>query len=180
MTAATVVDQICQYFGGAYDANTHTYHFPPAALLAAGLSVVRRGVPKRNDWAEYIQGQPAGTMTGVVMLVWIGDDEDARVTLPAIQGRRKVRYVVELACYVWSKTAYAEDVSDFVYAFGDAIKTRIRLDPTLGTGGIEAGNFQVGEGDGRIAVHREQGETTADGTKAYISISFEAHAYDVA
>lgn len=176
MTVATVLDQVCVFFGGAYDAPTRTYRTP----TVAGLSVVRRAWAKRDDFAEYFVGQAPGTMTGCQMVVQIPDDSDRRVALPAITGRRKHRYSVELHCFVWSKAPYAEDVQDFVHALGDAIKAKIRTDVTLGTGGIEAGAFQVGEGDGDIASHREQGETTDEGTKAYLLISFEAHAYDVA
>jgi hypothetical protein len=81
---------------------------------------------------------------------------------------------------VWSTAQYAEDVADFVYSLGDAITARIRADITLGTGGIENNAIQVGEGGTRIARHREQGATTDEGTKAYLLIQFEAHAYDVA
>lgn len=188
MTAATVLDQTCQFFGGAYDPLTHTYRTPPAGLLAAGLSVVRRSWAKRDDFADYITnlGSPVGVgiLTGAQMIAQIGDTRDHRVTLPAIQGRRKVHYGIDLHCFIWSKAPYSEDCQDFMYALRDALIARIRTDPTLGTGGIETGNFQVGEGSedggGEIATHMEQAVTEAEDTKAYLLISFEAHAYDVA
>jgi len=180
VTAATVIDQVCQFFGGPYDATTRTYRTP----TVTGLSVVRRAWAKRDDFADYFAGQPQGTMTGCQMVVQIADTRDHRVALPAIQGRRKVHYAVEAHCFVWSKAPYAEDTQDFVYTLSDAIVAKIRTDPTLGTGGIETGNFQVGEGSedggGEILTHREQGATTDEGTKAYLLIAFEAHAYDVA
>lgn len=176
MTAATVADQICQYFGGPYVPAFRNYRTP----TVAGISLVRRAWAKRDDFADYFFGQPPGTATGCQMVVWLSDDSDRRVALPAVTGRRKVRYQVEMHCFVWSTASYAEDVTDFVYALGDAIKAKIRTDPTLGTGGIENNAFQVGEGDGEIALHREQGATTDEGTKAYLLVQFEAHAYDVA
>jgi len=180
VTTATVIDQVCQFFGGAYDAATHTYRSP----AVAGLSVVRRAWAKRDDFADYFAGQTVGTATGCQMVVQIPDTRDRRVALPAIQGRRKVHYGIDLHCFIWSKAAYAEDCQDFVYTLRDAIIARIRTDPTLGTGGIENNAFQVGEGSedggGEIATHMEQGATEAEGTKAYLLIQFEAHAYDVA
>jgi hypothetical protein len=69
----------------------------------------------------------------------------------------------------------------------DTLIAKIRTDPTLGSGGIENPNglgFQVGEGSedggGEIAWAAEQAETADEVTKAYLMISFEAHAYDVA
>jgi len=184
VTAATVIDQVCQYFGGGYDPNTRTYRTPPAALVTAGLAVVRRAWAKRDDYNDYFAGLPVGSVSGAQMVVQLPDTRDHRIALPAIAGRRKVHYAVEMHCFVWSKAAYAEDCQDFAYALRDALVTRIRLDPTLGTGGIETGNFQVGEGSedggGEIATHLEQAATDVDTTKAYLLISFEAHAYDVA
>lgn len=179
-TAVTVLDQVCQFFGGAYDPGTRTYRTP----TVSGLSVVRRAWAKRDDYADYFVGQAQGTMTGAQMVVQVPDTRDRRVALPAIQGRRKVHYALELHCFVWSKALYVEDCQDFTYGLRDAIIARIRTDPTLGTGGIEAGNFQVGEGSedggGEIMTHVEQPATVDDATKAYLLVTFEAHAYDVA
>lgn len=179
-STTTVADQICQFFGGTYDSALHFYH-PPTV---AGLSTVRRAWPKQDDGSEYFYGQPLGTATGTVMVVWISGGHDHRVALPAIQGRRKTHYSVDLNCYILSTAAFAEDCQEFGYALRDALFTKIRTDPTLGTGGIENGAFQVGEGSedggGEIAWTYEQGETVDEVTKAYLQVSFEAHAYEVA
>jgi hypothetical protein len=188
VTTSTVLDQVCQFFGGPYDANTHTYRTPPAPLLAAGLSVVRRAWAKRDDFFDYTAnlGSPVGVgvATGCQMVAQIGDTRDHRVALPAIQGRRKVHYAIDLHCFIWSKARYAEDCQDFTYTLRDALVAKIRTDPTLGTGGIENNAFQVGEGSedggGEIVTHMEQAASEAEDTKAYLLISFEAHAYDVA
>jgi len=179
-TAATVIDQVCQFFGGAYDPLTHTYHTP----TVAGLTSVRRGWAKRDDYAEYFAGAPVGTTTGCLLVAQIPDTRDHRVALPAGQGRRKVHYAVELHGFLWSKAGYVEDGQDFGYALRDAMVARIRTDPGFGTGGIEAGNFQVGEGSedggGEIVTHLNQWVTDDECSKGYLLISFEAHAYDVA
>lgn len=174
-TAAAVIDAVCQFFGGPYDANTHTYHTP----TVAGLGTVRRAWPKEDDFNEYTGGA-AGVATGCVMVAQISDIIDGpRAALPAIGGRRKVSYLIDLHCFIWSTALFGEDCQDFVYALRDAITARMRTDPTMGSGGIEVNAFQVGEGDGRIRTHIEQGATLAGATKAYMSISFEAHGYDV-
>lgn len=181
-TAASVLDQICQFFGGAYDSATRTYRSP----TVAGISVVRRSWAKEEDYADFFFGQPQGTQTGCQMVVQISGGRDHRETLPAITGRRKVHYGIDLHCFVWSSAAFAEDAQDFTYALRDAIFAKIRTDPTLGSGGIENPNglgFQVGEGSedggGEITWDFQQPATTDEITKPYLLISFEAHAYDV-
>ena len=177
--ATTVLDQICQFFGGPYDATLHTYHTP----TVTGVSVVRRAFAKRDDFADYVYGQPVGTVTGCQMIAQISDTRDRRIALPAVLGRRKTRFTVDLHCFIWSKAAYVEDAQDFMYALRDAVIAKIRTDPTLGTGGIEAGNFQVGEGredNEEIVTQMQQQVTETEGTKGYLLVSFEAHSYDVA
>jgi hypothetical protein len=174
----SVLDQTCQFFGGAYDSTTHTYRTP----TVAGLSVVRRATPKRDDFQEYVVGQPPGTMTGAIMLVWIPTTHDHRAALPAVSGRREVFYGIELHNFIWSKASFAEDCQDFVYQLEDAIKAKIRTDPTLGSGGFEAGAFHAGEGPaggiGDIDTEYQQGAMKNEGTKAYLRISFTATAYE--
>lgn len=175
-----VIDQICRYFGGPYDPATHTYRTP----AVAGLGAVRRGWAKAQDFADYTAGMPPGTMTGCQLIVQIPRGRDHRVALPAILGRREVHYTVELYGFVWSKALYAEDTLDFSLTLIDAIKARLRMDPTLGTGGIEAGGFQVGEGtpggDGEVSYQYEQPKSVGGDTKLYFLITFTATAYDVA
>jgi len=176
----TILDQICQFFGGPYDPVTRTYHTP----TVAGLTVVRRGFAKRNYFEEFFYNAPAGTVTGCILVAQITDTRDRRVAVPAIQGRRKVHYAVELHGFLWSKAGYVEDGQDFGYGLRDAMVAKIRTDPTLGSGGIEAGNFQVGEGSedggGEIVTNLNQWVTEDEASKGYMLISFEAHAYDVA
>jgi len=178
VTAAAVADGVCQFFGGPYDDQTRTYRTP----TIPGVGLVRRAWPREDNGADYFLGMPPGTATGCVIVVQITDTHDTRVALPAVAGRRLVRYVVELHCFFLSTARMVEDCQDAVHALHDAVKARIRTDPTLGTGGIENNAFQVGEGaadGGEIAAHIEQGGTVNGETKAYMAISFEAHAYEV-
>lgn len=176
MTAAAFIDDVCVFFGGAYDAPTHTYRTP----TVAGVGVVRRSWPREDNAADYFNGMAAGTSVGCVVVVQIPDIIDGpRVALPAIVGRRFVRYGVDLHCFFLAQTLFVEDCQDAVYALRDAITVKIRTDITLGTGGFEAGNFDIGEGNVPITTHIEQGGTVDGLTKAYMKISFEAHAYEV-
>lgn len=176
MTAAAFLDQVCQFFGGPYDATSHTYHTP----TIAGVSVVRRAWA-REDWAgEYFQQLLVGTPTGCIVIAQIADiDDGPREALPAIQGRRFVRYAFDLHCFFMSKALFVEDCQDAVYALRDAVTAKIRTDPTLGSGGIENNAFQVGEGGGVIRTRIEQGGNEDGLTRAYMRISFEAHAIEV-
>jgi hypothetical protein len=175
--AVEVSQQVATWLGGTYDTPTRSYRTP----TVAGIGIVQRGWPKYENFADYTAGMAAGTQTGCQVVVWLPDiDDNRRVALPAVQGRRKVLYDVELHCYFWSVSASSEDCTDAVYALRDAIVAKIHTDPTLGTGGIEAGHIQVGEGDNpRIGSHQEQGNTVDGATKAYMLITFQATAYDV-
>ncbi len=185
MSFASVVDQVAVYLGGPYDATTRTYRVAPAGgTQVPGLALVRRSWAKREDFADFFAGAAVGAATGAWMTVWVPDKIERRLTVPAVTGRKHVRYLVELHCFVFSKAAYAEDCSDFVDALDAAVIARIRADPTLGTGGFEAGQIQAGEPDehgmgGDIHSQRWQMSTDDQVTKAKLEISFEAHAIDV-
>src|SRR4029077_1459241 len=128
VTAQAFLDSVCQFFGGPYDAATHTYHTP----TIAGVGVVRRAWAREDAAAEFWQGLTVGNPTGCVIVVQIPEIIDGpRVAVPAIQGRRFVRYGVELHCWFMSKALFVEDCQDAVYALRDAITVKIRTDPTL-------------------------------------------------
>lgn len=182
---ATVVDAVAGFFGGTYQPATHDYRTAAAGgTTIAGLALVRRGFAKREDFADFFAGAVPGAGTGAWMAVWISDKVERRLTTPAVLGRKHVAYLVELHCYVLSEARYAEDCSDFLDTLDAAIIARVRTDPTLGTGGFEAGWFQVGEADqhgggGEIRSSKWQASTDDGVTKGKLEISFEAHAIDV-
>jgi hypothetical protein len=175
VSAAKVVDGICTFLGGPYDPDTRTYHTP----ALAGVGQVRRAWPREDG--GYFDGLPPGSLNGCVIVVQITEARDSRVALPAIQGRRLVRYAVDLHYFVESVSPMVEDCADFVYRLYDDTINLIRVNgPTLGSGGIEANAFQIGEGQpGEISARMEQGGNVDGLTKAYMQISFEAHTYDV-
>src|SRR5262249_47987089 len=77
VTARTVQNQICQYFGGPYDQSTRSYRTPQIP----GLGVTRRAFPKREDEAEYYLGMPPGIGNGCVMVVWLLDGDERRIAV---------------------------------------------------------------------------------------------------
>jgi len=175
----SIVRQIATFFGGTYDPILRVYPEPQIP----NLSVVRRSYPKRDDYGLYTFRMPPGTATGCQMVVQPSMTSDRRVALPGIQGRRKVRYFIELNCFIVSSERYVEDTQDWVYDQRDQVYDLIRTDPTLGSGGFEVGAFQVGEGDEDPSINWQMWppdtDTENDQTKVYTVFSFEAHAFEV-
>lgn len=177
-TVDPILDQICSFFGGPYVPAFHAYRTP----TVAGVAQVRRGFDKLVDFAEFFVGQPAGTLTGCQIVVAFNDGVERRLTFPAVTGRKHNTIRVELNCFLWSTAPYVEDAQDQVHAIRRALIAKIRTDPTLGSGGFEAGGFQVGEADDRgaggdITWAVGQPETDEDdgSSKLYLLIQFEVH-----
>lgn len=153
MSAFTVADKLCQYFGGVYDADTHTYRTPQISVPNVGGPIVRRGSPKRDDHAgdyHVTTPAPAGQPIGCLMLILVEQGQEKRVAVAgATSGVKQVRHHVRMHCFLRCESSYSEDAQDASYALVDAIRARIEADRTCGTGGFEAGygvGFQVGEG----------------------------------
>lgn len=177
MAADPVLDLICQFFGGAYVAAQHAYQSP----TVAGINQVRRGFDKLDDFNEYfLPNLGYGSGVGCQCVIRQTDGVDRRLTLPAIVGRKHHSYSIAMYLYFWGTTAYAEDCQDQVSTVRRAIIAKMRLDPTCGSGGFEAGNFHVGIPDkfgaGGEITWVESDPVTIDGaTKQSLTIRFEAH-----
>lgn len=172
MSIQSVLDGICTYFGGPYDPDTRTYRSSP--LQSVGVGVVRRGWTTNGKLEDYFNGQDAGARTGCQIVVWIPRDSEARFALGGEHGGMKnVRYEVEMACYIRSRTPYAEDAQDDVYALRDALKGWMRADRTLGKCCFEAGEAVDG-GQGSIDCDYGQPETKAGLTKSFLLMSYTA------
>lgn len=170
MSAATVLDGICRYFGGPYDPPTRTYRASPVA----GIGVVRRAFAKRDDHAEFFNGQGAGARTGCSMIVTIYRQQEFRIALGGEHGGWKQRnFDVELACFIRSRTPHAEDAQDDVYDLQDALLEWLRLDRTLGGAVFQAGEHMT-NGSNVIGISYGQPETKAELTKSFMSITFSA------
>lgn len=172
MSIQSVLDGICRYFGGPYDETTRTYRSSP--LVGAGVGVVRRGWTTDDKLAEYFNGQDAGARTGCQIVVYIPSDSETRFALAGEHGGQKyVRYRVAMACYIRSRTPYAEDAQDDVYALRDALKELMRADRTLGKCCFEAGEHADG-GMGSIDCEYGQPETKSGLTKSFLLMTYTA------
>ncbi|WP_439947167.1 hypothetical protein [Streptomyces sp. BBFR109] len=172
MSIQDALDGICRYFGGPYDEATRTYRGSP--LSAAGVGVVRRAWATSDVHADYFLGQDAGARTGCQIIVFIPRHHEERIALGgAHSGMKQVTYEVQLLCYLRSRTAFAEDAQDDVYALRDALVEHMRLDRTLGGAVFQAGEHVAGGLDG-IDFRYGQPETKAGLTKSYLEVTFAA------
>lgn len=170
MSIRSVLDGICTYFGGAYDPDTRTYRASPLP----GVGVVRRAWAADDRLADYFNGMDPGAQTGSQIVAWIPRTSEQRFTVAGERGGMKnVRYEVELAVYIRSRTPHAEDAQDDVYALREALVDHMRADRTLGGACFEAGEAIDG-GRGSIDVDYGQPETKAGLTKSFFLMSFTA------
>lgn len=170
MSVRAVVDGICQYLGGPYDAATRSYRTPQVP----GVGVVRRAWAKRDDHNDYTLGMAKGTATGCQIIVHIARTSEARFALGgAYSGRKNVLYEVHLLCYVRSTHPHAEDAQDDIHDLADAIVAHLRADRTLGGAVFEAGEAVDG-GQGSIDVEFGQVESKGELSKGFLLVSFPA------
>lgn len=177
MTADPVLDQICQFFGGAYVPGEHAYR----TMIIPGINQVRRAFDKLTDYAEFFDpNMPKGSPVGAQAVIRLTDGVDRRLTVPAVTGRKHHTYRVGLYVYFWGVTEYAEDTQDQQDTVRRAVIARLRTDPTCGSGGFEAGAFHVGiednRGQGGDITWSQSDAVTIDGaTRASLTVEFEAH-----
>lgn len=179
MSSTSVVDQICQYFGGAYQEQMRYYGTP----TVPGLGAVRRAWAKSADKAQWYLGMPEGTENGSVMRVRISTGAEVRVAMAGqYSGGKKVAHNVELLVEAQSTGRSAEDIEDYTRQLLDDIRERIHADRTCGSMGFENGGFQVGEdydGPGSPVIDWEFSDvvTSAGLSKQSLTITFSASEY---
>lgn len=172
MSIQAVLDGVCRYFGGPYDATTRTYRSSP--LSAAGVGVVRRAFAKDDQKADYFWSQDAAARTGWQIVVFIPRHHEQRVALGGPHnGMKRITYEVQVHCFALSRSPYAEDVQDDTYALRDALVEWMRLDRTLGGAVFQAGEHVEGGMDG-IDFEYGQPETKAQVTRSYFLMTFAA------
>jgi hypothetical protein len=181
VTERTVLNQICTYLGGAYDAARRIYANPGAPVVA-GLYAVRRAWASNDDHAQYTYGATAPVLSGAMMIVQIAAGMEHRIAVAgATSGMKQLQHAVTMHVYIRSEEPYAEDSQDFGYDLKDAIFARLRADRTCGSGGFENGangGFQVGEGgEPWLRWGMGQARSQAGLTKVYLRIECEAHEY---
>lgn len=173
MSMQSVLDGICRYFGGPYDETTRTYRSSPIPMVG----VVRRAWAKRDDHADYFNGQPPGSRTGCQIVVYIPRRSETRVALGGEHGgMKRCLYEVQLACYIRSNAANAEDAQGDVFALQDALVEWLRQDRTLGGAVFQAGEHVDGA-QSSIDFDYGQPETKAELTKSFLLMTFAAIEY---
>lgn len=181
--AKQLADQLCQYFGGPYDATTHTYRTPQITVAGLDGPILRRGTPKRDDHTtDYGLGTPGVPATCLIMVLLTQGVEKRIAVAGAVSGVKHVSWSVKMFCFIRSVSSYVEDLQDTCYDLLDAIRARIEADRTCGTGGFEAGygvGFQVGEGgEPWLRWTISPVETTPkDLSKGFLLIEFDADQY---
>lgn len=180
MTAATVVDQIAQYFGGPYDPNRRSYRTPQLSVPGVVMGTVRRAKPKRWDNNDFYLGA-VGQPIGCALMFFLTPGIESREGFGGeTAGLKKVSHSIDLYCFVRSESPYAEDVQDALYGIQDAIRAHIHADRTCGSGGIEAGGFLVGESPPWIRWMDSEVESTAEKSQALVTARFSANEYIIA
>lgn len=175
-----MANQLCIFFGGAYDAATHTYRTPQLTVPGVAMGAVRRAFPKRMDNADFYLGA-VGAPTGCQIVILLSPGEDFRVGFGgALYGLKKIRHDVTMDVLVHSEASYAEDVQDALYSIRDAIMNKIHADRTCGSGGIEGGGFQVGESAPWIRWTDGGVVSRAEKTEALLRCTFATSEYIIA
>lgn len=182
-TAKTLLDGLCTYFGGPYDATTHTYRTPRITVANLDGPVYRRAEPKRDDHnTDYQASGAVGSSAGC--LVWAVAERgvEKRVAVAgATSGLKHVSWQVRMHHFFRASTLFSEDLQDVVYDTLDAERALIEADRTCGSGGFEAGygvGFQVGEGgEPWLQWTVSPVATTRDLSKAYMVLEFAADQY---
>ncbi|MEW2164423.1 hypothetical protein AB0912_15725 [Streptomyces sp. NPDC007084] len=172
MPIAAVLDGICRYFGGEYDAISRTYRTSPIT----GVGVVRRAWPTDDPKEDYFLGMPADARTGCQIVVHIPRQHEFRRAVGGEHsGVKQIVYEVILHCYLRSRTAYAEDAQDDAHALRDELVEYMRRERTLGGCVFQAGEHVTdGSGGDGIDFEYQQPATKAGVTKGYMTMRFAA------
>jgi hypothetical protein len=175
-TILTVRDQMCQWFGGSYDAATRSYRDPQVP----NLGVVKRGRPKSENDADYYLGQPSdGAPMGSVMYVHVASGVETREAIAgASAGLKLLRSQANLYCFLRSMSEFSEDAEDAFFQFLEDVKTRIRQDRSMGSGGWELGGFVAGEGGTGLRWQMRPPETMSEMTTAELVFQFSVDYFE--
>jgi hypothetical protein len=178
-TSRTIVRTgIATYFGGSYVSNMRAYQH--GSLTSFGLGTVRAGYPKELNMKDAFAGLPAGRMSGALMIVEIGDDQEVRQSdagAPITDGSgnligggiKRITYPISLDVYHISQELYAEDAQADVDLLIEAIKQQIRVDRTLGGICMDAGETSRG----MKVIQRHSGQDASKRTLTSFSVAFE-------
>lgn len=110
----------------------------------AGLNQVTRAKPRNVKPGSY--GISTTRRFGAIGWLYIEGEHEHRMSSPVVAGKKQVTYMVGLRVDFRSELSDTETGIDAYDDIIEAIKAKLRADPTLGTGpnGVV---FQAGEGD---------------------------------
>jgi len=104
--------------------------FTPTAVT--GMNTIYTSVPKRVPGGAFRAGQPAGTKSGAVGMVYIVSEREERIAIGGpTSGKKWVHYTVELQVYCHSIEPHAEAAMDFFDTVIDGVKAHLRSDRWL-------------------------------------------------
>jgi hypothetical protein len=124
---------------------------------------------------DYVFAQAAGRGMGAYMAVEMPEDNEIRRAIPAITGRKRITYDVNLHCYHLAHMKHAEDAEADVNGLIEAIKAAIHADVTLG-----AICYQAGENGAGIRTRITPSVTDDEIVATYILITLQAEVEIVA
>lgn len=182
-TNAALLDRACTYLGGPYDAARRWYSTGTAVPVLPFVYVVKRAYGKDFNARDFAYGAVAESQsTAALGVVVIGDNgaHEERIAVAGQSGIKKVSTDMELRFYVRSNTAHAEDCEDAMVSIVDSTLALLRADKTMGSGGFEAGGFQIGETTPWLIWRKSKVVSSNGSSKGYVHFSTEAHYYVIA
>jgi len=179
-TNAALLNQACTYLGGPYDASRRWYSTGTVTPVLPYVYVVKRAYGKDFNARDFTFGatldsQPIGAYCAVVL----GDNgaHEERIAMAGQSGIKKVSTDMELRFYVRANTQHAEDCEDAMVSIVDSTLALLRADKTMGSGGFEAGGFQIAETSPWLIWRKSKVVNHAGLSKGYVHFSTEAHFY---
>lgn len=129
MSRATVRAAILSFFA------------PPAV---PGLNTLYSAHPKRISGPDFRAGQPAGTQSGAVGVVFLSGENEKRIAIGGEHsGKKRVFYQAEIQVFMHSIHSKSEDAMADFDAVIDGVKARLRSDRRLDDWPVI---FEAGEG----------------------------------
>lgn len=140
----------------------------------AGVGTVFRGEPIRVVGGDYDPATTIAAGATAVLFVHFNDRTESRLTMPVETGSKETVYHAVLGMsYVFVASA-STTLDGWTVPFDqtiDAVVTRLRSDPTFGTGPGGA-IYQAGEDKNDIAIHWSEPKRDKSKIRAWAAIDF--------
>ena len=168
MSAKDIREGIARFFGGStFDPVTRYYQ--PTPLAALGLAGVKAYYSDQIEDHDYLTGLADGSTVGAVVCVHLAESTETRLASAILNSP----YAVELHLWYLAVAGPPEDAEAFRDGLVQAIKDRMRADPTLGRVVIQAGETERGVTVSTPIPYTEPSSYTRGGAV----VSFHANTY---